>query len=59
MSSLMNYLFNKLDIKLKTVAPYNISHYRPNMELKSLPTILMKHLRSDVAKILITSYLCI
>ena len=23
MSSLMNYLFNKLDIKIKTVAPYN------------------------------------
>ena len=23
MSSLMNYLFNKLDIKIKTVTPYN------------------------------------
>ena len=31
MSLLMNYLFKKLDIKIKTVALYN--HYRQNMEL--------------------------
>ena len=32
MSSLMNYLFKKLDIKIKTVAPIIINHYRQNME---------------------------
>ena len=31
MSSLIKYLFKKLDIKINTVAPYN--HYRQNMEL--------------------------
>ena len=31
MSSFMNYVFKKLDTKIKTVAPYN--HYRQNMEL--------------------------
>ena len=30
MSSLMNYLFKKLDIKIKTVAPYNHQHHRQN-----------------------------
>ena len=33
MSSLMNYLFNKLDIKIKTVAPYNHQSLQANMEL--------------------------
>ena len=33
MSSLMNYLFKKLHIKMKTVAPTIINHYRQNMEL--------------------------
>ena len=32
-SSLMNYLFNKLDINIKTVTPYNHHFYKPNMEL--------------------------
>ena len=32
-SLLMNYLFKKLDIKIKPVAPYIINHYRQNMEL--------------------------
>ena len=31
MPSLMNYLFQRLDIKIKTIAPYN--HYRKNIEL--------------------------
>ena len=36
MSSLMNYLFKRLGIKIKTVAPYN--------GIKSLSNILTKHL---------------
>ena len=34
MLSLMNYIFKKLNIEIKTVAPYNliiINHYRQNM----------------------------
>ena len=33
MSSLINYLFSKLHIKMKTVAPYNHQSYWQNMEL--------------------------
>ena len=44
MSSLMNYLFNKLDIKIKTVTPYNHQSLQGKHRIKSLPTILMKHL---------------
>ena len=33
MSSLMNYLFKKLDIKIKTVATTIINLYEKNMEL--------------------------
>ena len=32
MSSLMNYLFKKLDIKIKTVAPYNYQSLQADME---------------------------
>ena len=44
MSLLMNYLFKKLDIKIKTVTPYN--HQSPWAEhgIKSLSTILTKYL---------------
>ena len=43
MSLLMNYLFKKSDIKIKTVAPYN--HHSLQAELgMSLSTILTKHL---------------
>ena len=40
----MDYLFKKLDIKIKTDAPYN--HYSLQTEhgIKSLSTILIKHL---------------
>ena len=43
-SCLMNYLHKKLDIKIKTVAPYN--HQLPQAEhgIKSLSNILAKHL---------------
>ena len=44
MSSLMNYLFNKLDIKIKTVTPYNHQSLQAEHRIKSLSTILMKHL---------------
>ena len=44
MSSLMNYLFKKLEIKIKTVAPYNHQSLLAEHGIKSLSTILMKHL---------------
>ena len=44
MSGLMNFLFNKFEIKVKTVAPY--SHHSLQVEhgIKSLSNILKKHL---------------
>ena len=33
MSSLMNYLFNKFNIKIKTVAPYSHQSFKQSMEL--------------------------
>ena len=42
MSSLMNYLFKKLDIKIKTVAPYNHQLLQAEHGIKSLCTILTK-----------------
>ena len=42
--SLMNYLFKKLDIKIKIVAPYNHQLLQEEHGIKSLSTILMKHL---------------
>ena len=45
MSSLMNYLFKKLDIKIRTVAaPYNHQLLQTEHGMKSLSTILTKHL---------------
>ena len=41
---LINYLFKKLDIKIKTVAPYNHQLLQAEHGIKSLSTILMKHL---------------
>ena len=46
MSSLQNYLFKKLDIKIKTVAPYNHQSLQVEHGIKSLSTILTKHLTS-------------
>ena len=40
----MNYLFDKLDIKLKTVTPYNHQLLQAKHGIKSLSMILMKHL---------------
>ena len=44
MSSLINYLFNKLGIKIKTVTPYIHQPLQAERGIKSLSTILMKHL---------------
>ena len=46
MSSPMNYLFKKLDIKIKTAAPYNYQLLQAEHGIKSLSTIQMKHLTS-------------
>ena len=43
MSSLMNYLFKKLDIKIKTVEPYNHQSLQAEHGIKSPSTILAKH----------------
>ena len=44
MSSLMNYLFKKLDIKIKTVAPYKHQLLQAEHGIKSFFTILTKYL---------------
>ena len=42
MSSLMNYLFNKFDIKIQTVVPYNHQSLQAEHRSKSLSNILTK-----------------
>ena len=44
MSSLMNYLFKRLGIKIKTVAQYNHQSLEAEHGVKSLSNILTKHL---------------
>ena len=44
MSTLMNYLFKKLNIKIKTLAPYNHQSLQAEHVIKSLSMILTKHL---------------
>ena len=44
MSSVMNYLFTKLDIKIKTVSPYSHQSLQAEHRFKSLSTNLTKHL---------------
>ena len=44
MSNLMNYLFNKFEIKVKTVAAYNHQSLQAEHGIKSLSNILKKHL---------------
>ena len=46
MSSLMTYLFHKFNIKIKTVAPYNHQSLQAEHGIKSLTSILTKHLTS-------------
>ena len=43
-SILMNFLFKRLNIKIKTVAPYNHQSLQAEHGIKSLLTILTKHL---------------
>ena len=44
MSSLKTYLLNKFNIKIRTVAPYNHQYLQAEYGIKSLSTILTKHL---------------
>ena len=44
MSSLMTYLLNKFNIKIGTVAPYNHQSVHAEHGIKSLSTLLTKHL---------------
>ena len=44
MSTLTNYLFKKLNIKIKTIAPYNHQSLQAEHGIKSLSRILTKHL---------------
>ena len=46
MSSLMTYLFNKFDIKIRMVASYNHQSLQAEHGIKSLSHILTKHLTS-------------
>ena len=44
MSSLMNYLISKFNIKIKRVAPYNHQSLQTEHGIKTLSTVLTKHL---------------
>ena len=44
MSTLMNYLFRKLNIKIMTIAPYNHQSLQAEHGIKTLSQILTKHL---------------
>ena len=44
MSTLMNYLFRKLNIKIMTIAPYNHQSLQAEHSIKTLSQILTKHL---------------
>ena len=44
MSSLMTYLLNTFNIKIRTVAPYNYQSLQAKHDIKSLSSILTKHL---------------
>ena len=46
LSSLMKYFFKKLDIHMKTVAPYNHQSLQAEHGIKSLSNIILKHLTS-------------
>ena len=46
MSSLMMFLFHRLNIKIKTIAPYKHQSLQAEHEIKSLTCILTKHLTS-------------
>ena len=52
MSSLMSYLLNKFNIKIRTVAPYNHQPFQAAHGIKSLATILTTHL-TDLGQMLL------
>ena len=56
MPCLMNYLFTKFNIKIKMVTPYNHQSLQAEHGIKSLLTILTKHL-TNLGKMW-TKYLC-
>ena len=58
MSSLMNYLLKKFDIKIKTVAPYNHQSLQAEHGIKSLSNILTKHV-TNLGQIPPISYICL
>ena len=61
-SSLITYLFHRLNIKIKMIAPYNHQLLQAEHGIKSLTHILTKHLpqsRTDVDKIFVISNICI
>ena len=47
MSSLMTYLLDKFNLKIRTVAPYNHQSLQAKHSIKSLSTILTKHLTNQ------------
>ena len=47
MSTLMNYLFRKLNIKIMTVAPYNHQSLQAEHSIKSLSRIFNKNICQD------------
>ena len=65
MSSLVTFLLNKFNIKIRTVAPYNHQSLQAEHSIKSLSNILTYsdqasyQPRSDVAKISVTGNICI
>ena len=50
MSTLMNYLFRKLNIKIMTIAPYNHQSLQAEHGIKLLSRILTKHLSGQGQK---------
>ena len=62
MSLFINYLFKKLDIKIKTVSLYNHQSLHAEHRITSLSTILMKpltNLTQNVVKISAIGYICL
>ena len=61
MFTLKNYLFKRLRIKIKTVGPYNHQSLQAEHGIKSLSTILTKHLmgQGENWNKLVFGYICI
>ena len=62
MSLLINYIFKNFDVKIKTIAPYNHQSLQAQHDIKVFIyniNLAFGRFRSDVAKILIISNVCI